>query len=81
MLDFAHEHGLRSAEVEQQHVTDSVFDTDAHAVRSRRIVGVQDIPVHAVDEIDGLILSPHIHVIAEHTVQQKFHTHTRGEVE
>lgn len=81
MLDFAHEHGLRAAEVEQQHVADPMFDADTHAVRRRRVVGVQHLALHAVHEIEGLILSAHVHVIAEDAVQQEFHAHTRGEVE
>ncbi len=81
MLDLADEHRLRAAEVQQEFVADTVLDTDAHAVRRGGIVGVQHLPVHAIHEIETLVLSAHVDVIAKHAVQEKLHAHTRGEVE
>lgn len=81
MLDFAHEHGLRAAEVEQQYVADAVLDAHRHAVRRLGVFGVQLVAFHAVHEVDDLILTTHVDVVAEHTIEEKFHAHTRGEVE
>ena len=80
-LDFAHEHGLSAAEVEEQDVAGSVLDPYAHTVRRLGVFGVQQFAVDAVDEVDDLILSAHINVVAEHAIDEKFHAHTRGEVE
>jgi hypothetical protein len=81
MLDFAHQHGVRATEVEKQHVADSVLDAHAHAVRRLGVLGVQQFAFHAVHEVDDLILSTHVDVVAEHAIEEKFHAHTRGEVE
>ncbi len=85
MLDFAHQHGLRAAEVEQQHVALAMLDADAHAMRLDGVVGAQhvtvDVALDPVDEIDALILAAHVHMVAEHPVDEKFHAYTRGEVE
>ena len=50
-------------------------------MRRLGIFGVQEFAVHAVHEVDDLILSAHIDVVAEYAVDEKFHAHTRGEVE
>lgn len=81
MLDFAHQHGLRAAEVEEEHVAGPVLDAHAHAVRRFGVFGVQQLAVHAVHEVDDLILSTHVDVVAEHALEEKLHAHTRGEVE
>ena len=81
LSNFAHQHRLCAAEVEQQYVADAMFNADAHAVRRRRIVGVQHVAFDAIDKIDALILSADVHVVAEHAFAQEFHAHTRGEVE
>ncbi len=80
-LDFAYQHGLSAAEVEKQHVAGAVLDPYAHAVRRLGVFGVQQLAVHAVHEVDDLILSPHVDMVAEHAIDEKFHAHTRGEVE
>ena len=81
MRDFAHQHGLRAAEVEEQDVAGPVFDAHAHAVRRLRVFGEQQVAFHAVHEVDDLILSTHVDVVAEHAIEEKVHAHTRGEVE
>ena len=56
-------------------------DTHAHAVWGRRVFGAQQITVYPIEEIDTLVLSAHIHVVAEETIGKKLHAHTRGKVE
>lgn len=81
MLAFAHEQCPGAAEVEQQHVANAMLEANAHAVRSMRVVGVQHVAFHAVDEIDDLILSADVDVVPEHAVKEKLHAYTRSEVE
>ena len=81
MPDFAHQHGPCAAEVEQQHVAFAMLDADAHAVRRLGVFGVQQVAVHAVHEVDHLILSAHVHVVAEQAIGEELHADPRGEVE
>ena len=81
MLDFAHEHGLCAAKVQEQHVAGTVFDAHAHAVRRLGVFGEEQVAFDAVHEVDDLILSTHVDVVAEHAIGEKFHADPRSEVE
>jgi len=58
-----------------------MLEAHAHAVRGFEVFGVQQVAVHAVHEVDDLILSTHVDVVTEHAIEEKFHAHTRGKVE
>ena len=78
---YAAQRGLRLAKIEVQRTGLGVRDTHAHAVWGRRVFGAQQITVYPIEEIDTLVLSAHIHVVAEETIGEKLHAHTRGKVE
>lgn len=72
---------MSTGEIQMEDVTLSVQDPYTHGVRGGRVVGVQQVAVHAIEQGNHLIPPSDIHMVVEMPLRQEFHAHPRREVE